>query len=817
MSTEQVNQDNRSDSDKSCKSDSHCSDDFKDWQKKPCPDACFNECFYNRKDGLPLGAGIIPGSGKLYEWKQDDSNFEFDKNFNFNQVFKDLDVCPKAFCRYDALCIKECCEFAAAAHLNFINGDLIIQSPALPTPGSSCDLLQQATNVTFQDAIDIFPNLLGVNGNIYIVGTSYRKITGFNKLRFVTGRIFIADNANLIHIPTFPSLLTVSSKVNQSQLFFGIIPTPPATVFQGHDLDTLACNDGTNTNAILNSNNVVIGSGTQLFTGSIAGTGIITVTVPAGITFTVGEHFTSGSTQIVYTVVTAGGSGVATVTPVPAGATDVGPFYTIHDLDSAECASGAIIIVNNNSLRKIVGFEALRQAKDGIVIALNGCLTHICGFIHLYRTDRIVIYKNPNLSKIIGFCYIDAINVGLFILSNGGSCGNGTNCFLEINAFNNLETSIDVVVIGNKNLKELKFPKLNVTGQFVIRSNPALETIDSGSKFVFALVIERNKVLKNIKFSNLVEINQGLSISKNDGLERIDDFNELKRVGKAILIAENKSLKEIKGFDKLKYIGSDCVQNCDRVVTFIPADSAGNPAKYEVTFTCPPDPTVCDCCDIVITIPNPTINCASGQKVIDTYDDRTFDNTGDSCPYRLAFDFFTCICEIKPGCNEAPVTSSGTFDQDAAKQILDIVSYSLIIYGNPSLRFIDAFNHVKHVESNIYIVCNTFLCEIKAFACLHYVLDLWIRNNPNLKYIFGFNRLLSARDVVETESVCLVKWEGLEHLEYAQNVALEAKTAKSIELPKCLLPSVFGYISYYGCDKGRCDSPCRSPKKSPKN
>ena len=145
------------------------------------------------------------------------------------------------------------------------------------------------------------------------------------------------------------------------------------------------------------------------------------------------------------------------------------------DADNA-CKQGAIVIVNNKVLRKIIGFESLRQVKWGIIVADNSCLTHICGFLHLYRTDYIIISNNCRLNKITGFCYTALIGKNLSILDNNVNSNND----LVINAFLTLESVSSLVVIGNKYLRKLELNALKqVCGCFAIRSNPQLESLCS--------------------------------------------------------------------------------------------------------------------------------------------------------------------------------------------------------------------------------------------------------------------------------------------------------------------------------------------------
>lgn len=645
---------------------------------KACAEqGCDTECNFVRGDTVPFGITIIPGSGKLSEFPVSNDNLNGPEDgANFLDCIRSSHLCPKAFPPTN-ICVRSCPEFAALRDINFINGDLIIQDP-LPTAAAASSIILQALPPTPNDALDIFPNLLGINGNLLIIGTHYRRITGFDKLRFVTGSIIIVNNPNLISIPTFPSLLSIGGLV---------------TSFPGSS------------------------------------------TVETGLGF---AH--------------AHAIGVNQVEPV-----------------DPRCGIAIILIANNASLRKITGFEALRQADDGIFIADNPCLTHICGFIHLYRTDRLVIKGNARLSKIIGFCYTDAINIGLFILDN-----NLEGEFdLAISAFVSLETAGAIVIVGNIGLKTLKFEALRIVpNQFIVRSNPHLEELVSSVQFVGALFIESNKSLVVLKLSCLQEVNHEMSVSNNCSLLCLDTFDELRRVGDAIVIADNKNLAELKGFNKLKYIGNNCIT---RPLVQQPDPCCGSTCLADITF----DWTT------IVVLPDCT--------VIFDFPLDTFDPSVNACAYVVPDEFFRLLCNSATPCGELPTE----------QEIPDVIAYSLIIFRNQKLRAIGGFCSLKHVVSNIYIIANTVLHTINAFGQLAYALDVWIRNNPSLKFIIGFTNLLSIRDFVVFESGCLCDLNGLKSLEFAQDIAIESRTAKAVKL-RSPIPSVLGYNLYYSFDSKCC-------------
>ena len=613
---------------------------------------CDNDCVKN--DGYPFGITIIPGSGKLSEFplSNADGSCGSEEGPNIFDCLKSLHLCPRAY-PPTTVCIRDNAEFMAICHINFINGDLVISDPDVTSPSS---VLLQILPAPMNDAVDVFPNLLGVNGNIYIINTQYRRITGFQRLRFVTGSIVIVNNPNLIIMPTFPSLLSV-------------------------------------------------------------------------------------------------GGLVTTVTSNP----EIPPFQ--------QCGRSAIIIANNAVLKKVNGFEALRQVKDGIFISNNPGLTHICGFIHLYRTDRVVINDNSHLTKIIGFCYTDTLNIGLYLFNNNLS----GEFDLIFSAFITLETAQNVVVINNNGLKIFKLDSLRTVAQdFVIRANNQLEELSSSLQYVDDIFIESNKSLQVVKLCNLQEVNNTFNINNNCALTCLDDFNDLRRVGHGIMISDNRQLVELKGFNKIKYIGSSCIS---RPLLTPPAVLCNdNNCFVAVSY---------DWTEIS------QLDCV----VVDTFPVNTFDSSINSCGYSLPTDFFRLLCNVNT--DEIP-------DDE---EIPTVVSYSIIIFRNQRLKAIGGFCNLKHIESNLYIINNSILHTINAFGQLAYALDIWIRNNSVIKYIIGFCNLLSVRDFVVYESSCLLDLNSIKLLEFAQQIAIEAKTTRSVKYPRTPIPSVLGYTLYYSFDR----------------
>jgi len=241
----------------------------------------------------------------------------------------------------------------------------------------------------------------------------------------------------------------------------------------------------------------------------------------------------------------------------------------------------------------------------------------------------------------------------------------------------------------------------------------------------------------------------------------------------SFVIADNKQLAELKDFNELKYIGSRSIFN-EPVVEFEDCIGGSNcTAGILINWI-----------DVIQT------NVILCTAPIDGFIGNEYDEQAlFACSYTLPNQFFDLVCN-----------PNNTCELSSDDNVPSIVDISIVIFRNSRLRAIGGFSSLKHVESAIYIIFNAVLHTIHAFGQLAFALDIWIRNNPSLKYIIGFNDLLSVRDLTVLESVCLVDWNNLKCLQYAQNISLEAKNAKSIKLGNRPKPTVLGIALYYSFD-----------------
>ena len=523
-------------------------------------------------------------------------------------------ICPQEF--DTSICIQHCNDFKMSNLPNYINGNLIILNSDTAEDTVFSSLAQQHNEVN-----DIFNNLIGINGSLYILGTSHTKISGFNKLEYILGDLVIANNSNLILLPTFSSLLTVGQKQN----------------------------------------------------------------------------------------------------------------------DSAT-RSGRIIIANNLSLKKIVGFEVLKQVGSGIFVMDNANLRDICGFINLLRTNEIVITQNPLLSSIFGFCYIRIIQQNLYIACNNEKSNNNN---MTIDAFHFLETVGTMSIKNNTKLVKLHFKKIAKIndGLYIIENNLLNEIDLSTLMFAGNIVIQNNNALTIMHFRTLQEINGELVIMNNSQLSSLGTFNNVKFINNGILIIGNDCLKSIKGLSLLEFVGSK-VYHLDG-----------------------PEPDNNQC----LTNDWPAIfppNCEDNGSGIFNY----FVPVNTKIPHKFAHD----ICKVKfTNCSKWLVPDSNPV-------AMEQINVGIMIYNNQHLASIESFHLLGDIGGHIYIVKNICLDVICAFEKIDHLLDLYIRNNPMLRVIKGFNEVQTARDIIVTETIRLELFHGLRKLKHAQHLYLQSIHVDSI-------------------------------------
>jgi hypothetical protein len=169
------------------------------------------------------GIHIIKGTGLLREFRPcsvQDSQSPPPPSIN------PLSILSSITCPYYTGCITitDVCQFRNFEYCNYINGDLVISIAAPNNSPTDCNsvcsgsfnFIDQSCNNNIE-LIDIFPNLLGINGTLYIYANiNVTKITGFNKLKYVAGGIIVSGNESLLTMPSFNTLEDVMHNYSYS-------------------------------------------------------------------------------------------------------------------------------------------------------------------------------------------------------------------------------------------------------------------------------------------------------------------------------------------------------------------------------------------------------------------------------------------------------------------------------------------------------------------------------------------------------------------------------------------------------------------------
>jgi hypothetical protein len=400
---------------------------------------------------------------------------------------------------------------------NYINGDLyiIINDPISPS----------APTV----ATDIFPCLIGVNGSIVIAGTSLTGITGFYKLKYITGQLIIVDNDYLVNIPCFNELEVIDPVAPYNTSLPDLVPS--SIPFQFLD------NQETSPSPTLNK------SGLSKLS-KLSKSKLSNASDP------------NASQELINPIGTCGFANP-----------------TIN-YDNA-----GLFILGNSVLRTITGFEKLKYVND-ITISGNNALISICGFASIKSPGSIGISYNNNLSLIKGFNSLNNMSGNLIITANNGyvssapiSIQSSINIFdpnnystgtsiLVIDAFERLTNVNDVLISLNHNLKVFSLCNLRNAYRVFITSNDLLTTLNFDSLRIAKFIsIALNPRLINLAMSSLERVECDFEISENYALVCLPHFECLTYVAGAIRIINNISLQQIHSFKNLKSVGTSGYYN----------------------------------------------------------------------------------------------------------------------------------------------------------------------------------------------------------------------------------------------------------------
>jgi len=371
---------------------------------------------------------------------------------------------------------------------------------------------------------------------------------------------------------------------------------------------------------------------------------------------------------------------------------------SIQGFDRLTHVTGSLVIANNENAASIPSFPQL-QSVSAVIIANNKVLRKIVGFEHLTQSNRgIFIVDNCSLTHVCGFlCLSETNNVAI---------KNNTN-LNSIVGFCSLTTVHEKLVIASNNT--------NSSNNLAINAFLLLESVSSVS-------IINNDGLKELEFRALQQIHNRFDVTSNPNLELIIcmakiigsidvqkndrlvsiSFPETEELTGELLVHRNNSLKTLDTFEELQRIGGGLIISDNKQLQYL----RGFCDTKIIKSYCPHDRT---------------------YKKTKMYSSNIYCN--DNFEHKILYE-------------QQLVITLPSFGENVNSNL------SIMIFGNPSLRYVNGFGDLKLLESSLYIANNISLTHIDAFTHLVSVVDIWIKNNPQLKHIEGLNNLVSKRSFV---------------------------------------------------------------------
>lgn len=416
---------------------------------------------------------------------------------------------------------------------NYIDGDLVITS-STNTETTTFSSLKTTQN----QALNILPNLLGINGSIYIVNTNYHQITGFDKLEYIRGDVVIANNSNLTNFMGFSSTCSTNRVIiaNNTVLkkVIGFESLNIATEI--HICDNSELSHICAFTSLSQTSNLVITRNPNL--SDITG-------------FTILQ-------QISESMVISNNSNQGNQLTINA-------FHALAN-------SGSITLVKNLGLREIT-MERLHSSGN-IVITDNRSLQQL-NFPVLHLSETIIVAANPELQSVV-FTNLRMIRGSLLLIANGisnlttldnlrflsGSLTISANPLLvNIASFTNLEHCGHESLVVESTIEsddtimwQTIYPQIvpfEPVFQYTVRDLVLELKQQYNLQTLTSIVISDNPVLKNINaFLNTSVISGKIKIIDNPQLERLSFLSRITWLID-LIITGNPEIKIITGLSEL--------------------------------------------------------------------------------------------------------------------------------------------------------------------------------------------------------------------------------------------------------------------------
>ncbi len=479
-----------------------------------------------------------------------------------------------------------------------------------------------------------------------------------------------------------------------------------------------------------------------------------------------------------------------------------------------------IAIRFNEKLKAINGFSKLIKVDEVLYLDQNLLLNYIPPFPQLERTGEIAIGANPSLKYLDGFNNLlicghlnMGVNDSLVTISgferleefNGIGIGfYAMKSLVNIPSFNTVTGKVARIDLDNIGLPSLDFMNnVDTVDILQIFSCDNIATISGfdALKRINDLVIVVNDSLTLIEgFDSITEINNNIIVQQNPILETINGFEKLTNIQSVGAIEENPLLANISAFNNLessnRFVLNELnIENLDFLNRINVVEELEIKNLPELSNVSGLDSIEIDSLESLVIVNNPKLTSCKTDflctfvDLSNTQDISNISNNGSLCSDLITIKN-VCKTDI---CPTEPVVISSQLEADQFLQLypdckileqellingidvsdlspfdnLEFVN-SLTIEGCDSLKQIDNFNNLIHVDGPIYIDNNNELLSIEGFSQIDTSKSVEIRFNDKLETVNGFNTLRTldfALNIDDNEKLNTIA--GFGNLEYA--------------------------------------------------
>jgi hypothetical protein len=511
-----------------------------------CNNECqCQECTYSQTISFAdaLDTIKIPGSGLL-------SVYDF--NSALPQYGSDpLNVLPNGNVYYGNIFInvKSPNDLNVFSTVNYVNGSITIRY----------------FNTNIIELLDIFPCLIGINGDLVFSVNAVSKITGFYKLKYIIGSLIFNSigKSNLTSIPCFSALESVGYQSDNDKNFSLPLPRNLSlmpvnkNVFGGQiniaGYTNLLQINGFENLKYVNSIFITMNNSLQRICGfqSLQLVDVIYIELNPSLSLIKGFNCLNTITEL---LAISSNQTFAKQNLVIDGFEDlvvcnylsICNNYNLKNLIFPKLQNSDIIIAGNTGL-ECFEFPELNVCYN-FIVALNDSLRkfnvsqlyHIEGYLHIVQNNSLTYLNNFDSLTIVG--------MAIAIIAN--------NSLERISDFKKLEMIGSVNSITNIYYEEdqVQTTWYNVTTLQQVLPNYVDLNIQDAVSLPNSIFIYQNNLLNNISaFNNLSIVPHSVYILSNLQLDRINAFNTATFALDFILI-NNHALKAIKIFEELSYI-----------------------------------------------------------------------------------------------------------------------------------------------------------------------------------------------------------------------------------------------------------------------